>query len=198
MNTSTAMLLVDVRSRWFYLPMVLAIALMAGYQSLSPCYQDIDGFVQSLNDKQKALYAEIKNERYHIFQSAIMTAVFFAFLYTIYTIMMGCRHWYHFFANILLILLGMVYVLYQVAPKKHCMLKEGELTIKETKEWADSYQCMESHFWVAFLYGLVGSTVLLLLVDIAAPPRKMALSVPVSPPIVRRASGSSSVKKRQK
>jgi predicted Co/Zn/Cd cation transporter (cation efflux family) len=199
-TTSTAMLLVDVRSRWFYLPMVLAIALISGYSSLSPCHKDIDRFVQSLNEKQRELYSEIKKERYNIFQSSIMTAIFFAFLYTIYTILMGCHHWYHFFANLLLIVLGTVYVLYMVTPKKRCMLKDGQLTVKETEEWSDIYQCMSSHFWVSFMYGLVGSIALFVLIDIIAPPHKMALSVPVTSPMpsIQKVSKSKSRSKKEK
>jgi hypothetical protein len=180
MNTATVV--VDIHARWFYLPLVLSVAFICGYGSLSPCYQSIDKFVQGLDDKQKKLYEEVTSERYCIFRNAVTTAIFFAFLYALFSILMGCRNWYHFSSNTLLIIMASMYLIYKIAPKKKSMLIDGELSAKDSKDWMKVYECMDSSFWTSFVYGLIGSAVLLLIFDIASPHRRMAVSIPLSVP----------------
>jgi hypothetical protein len=180
MNTATVV--VDIHARWFYLPLVLSVAFVCGYGSLSPCYQSIDKFVQGLDDKQKKLYEEVTAERYCIFRNAVTTAIFFAFLYALFSILMGCRNWYHFSSNTLLIIMASMYLIYKIAPKKKSMLIDGELSSKDSKDWMQVYECMDSSFWTSFVYGLIGSAVILLLLDIASPPRRMAISIPIGVP----------------
>jgi len=117
-------------------------------------------FVQSLNDEQRAIYANIVQERFRLFMIGSILGLILGLLYIWYAI----RNNIHSGMRICVafaILIGVPYMYYSLMPKSDWMLLHLS-NQQQVAGWLDVYRYMKGKCHAGFALGVVGYLLLCL------------------------------------
>lgn len=156
--------------KWFYLPLVLALGLIGSYSGIHQCYGKIKALKKSLEPKELVLYKQVEKERKNIYFTATMQALLVVVAFILYHLFFGCQTSpYYFMSNILCLFLAGTFLFYTLMGKDKSMILDANLSPDETKRWYHVYICMQNSFWSGFVWGLLLSALLLMILDASSP-----------------------------
>lgn len=182
--------------KFFYLPLVLAFGFLGSYTGVHQCYGRIKSLKESLEPKELALYKQVEQERKNVYFTATLQALLVVIAYIIFHLMFGCQTSpYYFLSNILCLFLGSTFLFYTLMTKKKSMILDANLSPDETKRWYHVYLCMQESFWSGFVWGLLVSAFLMMLLDALLPKGELVQMKMGRPPRRRPKKKSRSGKK---
>lgn len=151
---------------WFHVPLVLVVGFMSAFLNVRQCFGRIRKLKQSLEPKELEKYNQVSKERQTIYTKAMLLSLLLALTYLF--VCWGSASMYYQVSNMMAIFLTGIYIFYTIAPKKHSMILENNLSVEETKNWYRVYLCMETSFWKAFVSGCLLAAVVLMVLDMTA------------------------------
>lgn len=181
-NTST------MAVRWFYLPALINLSFLVGFLSVDPCILKIMELKNLLLEKQERVLKNVRAEMNQIFQNSLLQGFIVAILYILLVQVFQCSSlsWYHFFNDILCIMIVTTFLLVKITPRRHDMILQGNLSPEETRDWLAFLSCIEYRFWIGVCIALLLGIFLLHLLDLFFPPCSPSLLILSAPNINKK------------